>query len=582
MAEYRLSMDADDINQVLLSATTKPDGATVHNFPVFSESRELADSGKNTNSFAAALVTTDGPGKNVEIYPDAGTKISVTSHGKTNQSGSGDPSPTNIRPITFGGVWDNLFDPSLLIPSFRYDPSANIVSFEAFGTESDTQYDWFNGTFGTSAVAEKYIQLNPNTRYEVTIDNLTGSGVYFYTVDAAGKTSVDSRLYFASGKNLRGFITTTETGKLTVRSTYANKGSVVSNLKISENWFDTSLLYEGVSYDRATNTVSPPVVSESETYYDIFNGTTGASALAEKYILLKPNTKYKLSCGKIIGASIYVFRVASDGKAYQSQAASSVGEDGRYQIFETTSNDRITLRVYSVKSQTSYSDIRISEFSEDEFKTIISSVGNEQYNIVSNLQKPLLNTDSFSTAKNEGGNYVSEEKHNWTLITFKGDETWSIDSPDQYPNLLRFKLDFVVADTNDMISSHGVRKTSGAIAGAFYIVTGGSSLYVNPTGGQWGDILSGWSPENLVDKWKEWTKKQYESGAPLQVAIRRSVPQIFKKSAVMVNNIADDSGKITISGSDSVSVTYNKSIARAISELQAAIIALGAKHQGGM
>lgn len=581
MAEekYFLSIKADEINDVLVRASTKPVGAQTGNFPVFSSGRDLADSGKNTSSYALALKTTDGPSGSVDIYPDEGSDIVVTVHGRTEQEGSGDPSPTNIRPIKSAGIWDNLFDPSLLISGIQYDPQTNTVSFDAFGTAENAYYDWFNGTFGTTPAAEKTLQLSPNTRYEISIDNLTGSGLYIYTVDSDGKTSHDSRLYFQSGKNLRGYITTTDTGKITIRSTYANKGSTVTGLRIAENWFDPALLYSDVEYDTASNTVSPPIIDTIETYYDIFNGGLGISASASKTIQLKANTKYGIVCDNIKGASLFVFRVSSSGSTFSTSVACSVGEDGRIQTFETTENSKITLRVYSVKRQTSFSGIRIFELSEPNLKTVISSSGNGQKNITVSFQNPLLEGDSFVTKQADGN---SVETHNWAMLTFTGDESWTIDNAAEFPNLLRFRLDFMVADTNDMKSSHAVRKTGGATAGAFYIVTGGSSLYVNPTGGQWGDILTGWTEDTLAEKWKAWLKGQYDSGAPLQVAIRRSTPQIIKKDPVSITNLADQSGKVTVSGSDDISVTYNKSLVHAFSELQSAIIALGAGMQGGL
>lgn len=45
-----------------------------------------------------------GPGTSLTIYPAAGSNIVVTAQGNTSQTGSGDPSPDNIRPITTVGT----------------------------------------------------------------------------------------------------------------------------------------------------------------------------------------------------------------------------------------------------------------------------------------------------------------------------------------------------------------------------------------------------------------------------------------------------------------------------------------------
>ena len=575
MAEekYFLSIKADEINDVLVRASTKPVGAQIGNFPVFSSGRDLADSGKNTSSYSLALKTTDGPSGSVDIYPDEGSDIVVTVHGRTEQEGSGDPSPTNIRPIKSAGIWDNLFDPSLLIPSFLYDPQTNTTRFEAFGTEEDAQYDWFNGTIGSSSVANNVLQLKANTRYEISITSLVDSGVFFFNVDSEGKASQDGKLYFSAGKNLRGYIVTTATGKITIRSTYANKGSTVTGLRIAENWFDPALLYSDVEYDAASNTVSPPIIDTTETYYDIFNGGFGVSTSASKTIQLKANTKYGIVCDNIKGASLFVFLVSSSGSTFSAGVACSVGEDGRVQIFETSENSRITLRVYRVNVQTGYSNIRIFELSNSEYKSIVSCRSFDQKNVIINTREPLLDGDYADTS--------GVEVHEKRYFVFSGNENWYLLDNVKYPQLIALDIDFYPV-VNSIVSSHAVNKIGSNTPGSFYTMATSRRIQLNPTGGQWGDILSGWTDETLVNMWKAWLAQQYESGTPLQVVVTRREPISYTNEPFAIPAKPDNSGKVTVAGSDSVSVTYNKSLVHAFSELQSAIIALGASMQGGL
>lgn len=54
--------------------------------------------------FAAALVTKTGPAASLEVYSDKLSNLKVYANGFTTQSGSGDPSPVNVRKLTCGGL----------------------------------------------------------------------------------------------------------------------------------------------------------------------------------------------------------------------------------------------------------------------------------------------------------------------------------------------------------------------------------------------------------------------------------------------------------------------------------------------
>lgn len=50
--------------------------------------------------YARALKATDGPAEELTIYPDEGSSLQITVHGDTVQEGEGDPSPSNVRPLS--------------------------------------------------------------------------------------------------------------------------------------------------------------------------------------------------------------------------------------------------------------------------------------------------------------------------------------------------------------------------------------------------------------------------------------------------------------------------------------------------
>lgn len=59
---------------------------------------------ESKNLFARALKAETAKAASLEIYPDEGSNVAVTAYGFTEQAGTGDASPNNVREITVGGV----------------------------------------------------------------------------------------------------------------------------------------------------------------------------------------------------------------------------------------------------------------------------------------------------------------------------------------------------------------------------------------------------------------------------------------------------------------------------------------------
>ena len=186
MAEekYFLSIKADEINDVLVRASTKPVGAQIGNFPVFSSGRDLADSGRNRDSYALALKTTDGPAESVEIYPDEGSNIVVTVHGYTEQEGKGDPSPENVRGINvvtayFG--YRHVFDGTENISLIKVNETHWYFNFEEPVFQGD-------GDFYGVGMSNVYNSGNTSTEDKVCNMSYTSgirfSDLEYTTVDA--------------------------------------------------------------------------------------------------------------------------------------------------------------------------------------------------------------------------------------------------------------------------------------------------------------------------------------------------------------------------------------------------------------
>lgn len=415
MATYKLSLPADEINSVLSGATTKAASAVTGNIPVFSAGRDLLDSGRSPDSYALALVTTDGPSSTLSIYPDAGSNLVVTAHGYTDQPGSGNPSPTNIRPITTGGI--------------------ALVELTFNGSE-----DWRWGN-------------NPETYgFYVVVD---------LKIPAVKNNTVVYCANLPSNKVL-----TTPGGAIITRD------------------------------DGLTMSIVPAIL-----------GISDVNAW-KSYLTDNPLTVWYPPADKSRSTGLY----------------SPVVLDGVY----------------------------------------------------SRYTSPCINVSAhMCNGDNASSNGVIVNSTYYT--EFNGQENWYLLNNEKYPQLIALDLDFQPT-VNSVVSSHAVNSSGATKPGAFYTLANTKRVHINPTGGQWGGILSGWTDDTLVDMWKAWLKGQADAGTPVQMIVTRSEPATYTASPYKISAMPDGEGKVTVTGEKTVSATYNKSLSHALAELQAAIIALGANQ----
>lgn len=118
-----------------------------------------------------------------------------------------------------------------------------------------------------------------------------------------------------------------------------------------------------------------------------------------------------------------------------------------------------------------------------------------------------------------------------------GDENWYFFNSESYPQLLALELGLATR-ANSVVCSHGVNQY-GTGPGALYTNEKVTRLYVNPTGGQWGNIVENWTEETLIDLWKAWLKNQHKAGTPVQIMVTRQEPiniQLSSKQIIALLN----------------------------------------------
>ena len=438
MATYKLSLPADEINSVLSGATTKAASAVTGNIPVFSAGRDLSDSGRSPDSYALALVTTDGPDSILSVYPDVGSAVKPVSSITVVQSGEGTPSPSNVRALA---GWSSIN---------LWRGGKNLVDLS--GVESKT------------------------------IDGVT----------------------FAVGDD----------GTVTVSGEYSGDTYAAFNLK-----------YLYLPSDAEFSVSGCPTGGSTSTYY--FSAAVYRSGVSTGYV----NDTGSGKTGSYNNVRLVQPRIVI-------QKGTDLSTPLVFRPMVTQINSIGSFETYS-----------------GEAKTFTASLGQTVYG----------GTLDWATGELTVTHWAQE---------MTGDENWYFFDSESYPQLLALELGSATR-ANSVVCSHGVNQY-GTGPGALYTNENVTRLYVNPTGGQWGDIVEGWTEETLIDLWKAWLKSQYDAGTPVQMMVTRQDPITVQLSAQTITAIQGQN--VMYSNTGLTSTTYNKSLSHAFAELQAAIIALGANH----
>ena len=437
MATYKLSLPADEINSVLSGATTKSADAVTGNIPVFSADRDLSDSGRSPDSYALALVTTDGPDSILSVYPDAGSAVKPVSGITAVQSGEGTPSPSNVRALA---GWSSIN---------LWRGGKNLVDLS--GVESKT------------------------------IDGVT----------------------FAVGDD----------GTVTVSGAYTGSTYVTLDMKNLYLPSDADLMVSGC-----------PAGGSTSTYY--------------------------------ITLIVY-------GNGVPATYVDDIGSGKTASL----TNARIIQPRIVIKAGTDLTEPLV-------FRPMVTQVSGgsfEPYNNESQMFTASLGQTVY------GGSFdwaTGELTVTHWAQEMTGDENWYFFDSESYPQLLALELGSATR-ANSVVCSHGVNQY-GTGPGALYTNENVTRLYVNPTGGQWGDIVEGWTEETLIDLWKAWLKSQYDAGTPVQMMVTRQDPITVQLSAQTI--MAIQGQNVMYSNTGLTTATYNKYLSHAFAELQAAIIALGANR----
>ena len=479
--------------------------------------------------YARPLVTKTGPAASLEVYPDEQSNLKVYANGFTRQAGSGDPSPTNVRAITNGGI---VLHKTVFNGSENWQPAG--------GGIGETRYFLLNGAYSGDLVSSAlYSERYPGVPITTTnsVQGISGYKTTCYIRDSKYDTVDDFKAALQANPLLVWYATTDGTGTLyapivleggeyratclPLTAPLCEGDSVVS---WARSGCDKVLVLDGQNNGLSVQSInSLDIVNFSLFRPEVLNiinrigyseylpnmgSTTIANATSPGFII-SGNTIYT----RLAGADLVSYGYAEKGNTAQALTAGKA----YFAAHPLTVWYRST-------NYTPAADIPVSL--ETHQQAVLVLYGTEK----SHTYADLLYLDEVSTP-------------------FAKDRYSGICSHYQYT-----------------LYAIGKISVDDGSAGASSV-----SVIYNPGGAYTVD-------EEGLTKWKADLAAQYAAGTPVTIVYQIATPITYAHPAVVLPALPDDTGKVTITGQRDGTVTavFNKSIIKEIAEIKAAMLAMGA------
>lgn len=474
--------------------------------------------------YARALKATDGPAEQLTIYPDEGSSLQITVHGATVQEGEGDPSPSNVRALSGVGQ---------------------------FGTRIQVPTGWNlnNGVFYRGGVIPSGVDKSFSIVCSIGI-SLIGIAD---TNDFAGKAE---KYRYAVGFDLTS--TSPNYGRMYIKAPFSSVSDLNQWLTDSPQWISyhagtkpaQMYTYSAVSsdtYSAVELSLNGPLYDGDRVCNDVFSGCDRTivfdGADDEKWGYSTTDETEKARYTYALPDAVNAERGSADN-AYMSSFLLVTNGRTFYREKGFTINNG-TLYVYDEGEPVA------------DWKEKLS-------------QNPIILYYRSSNYTEHNDTQVQLETHSKADFIFDGadDKTLSINTSwtekgDMF--VVYYKPPFQLAGSTMNTQCDRLAKATGLgtadATEGWYVHT--SSIYLS--------IAKSRLVEQTVDGLKAWLKQN-----PVHLVTPWATPIVYAHPAQPLIATPDAEGKITVTGEGQVSAAYNKSITRAIAELQAAALALGA------
>ena len=480
--------------------------------------------------YARPLVTKTGPAASLEVYPDKQSNLKVYANGFTKQAGSGDPSPTNVRAITNGG----LRLKELVIQgteNWNFNPAtAKPNTVAVYLTASNMQ------TYSIPTKATGYCNVLAWSNASYALD---APSVYAEFVFALRFANADLYKY--------GYDGTTRTALAACKAYLAARYAAGNPVIV---W------YVPADESQATDLYAPIILQGGE-YRATCLPLTAPLCEGDSVV-----SWVRSGCDKVVtfdGSEDWTFVSSGKGwmKAYTPAAGcvsgTAVGDWLRKGAVDEWNSNFIAGYVVSLQSGNIGVCVPTDKTTIQDFKAILLA------NPLTVWYRSINYTEGADIA-------VSMETHQRAAPVLDGAEKSHI--YDRY---------FYLDDPSIWYASYGVGICSHYRYGLYAAGTIGVSAAVE-AGVIYTPGEAYTNDEEGLTKWKADLAAQYAAGTPVTIVYQLATHITYAHPAVELPALPDDTGKVTITGQSGGTVTavFNKSIIKEIAEIKAAMLAMGA------
>lgn len=488
--------------------------------------RQYAD-----DRYARPLVTKTGPAASLEVYPDKLSNLKVYANGFTQQAGTGDPSPVNVRVLKFGS---GFFNQKVITGQENWAPYSGKQNTYSISAVGGTIYGGVSSRYKILGAGEL------GTKDGIYLSNTLSIIITDLSCSSADELKAKLQALYAAGTPL---------------TVWYNK--MVNG--VEEKWGPGKTLYT-------------PIIIEGGEYFATCLPLTAPLCEGDSVV-----SWVKSGCDKMV---VLKGDPSENWGALGNQNYTRLMANG----ITTAQNGQVWCNKLSYASGSNYVTVgsgnsHPSVFLDKTKYTSVEDWTNELAQAYSNGDPYILfyQSTNYTPAADIP---VSLETHQQAALVLDGTEPFvAAETTQSGKNRFRWLVTPAAKKTDisqvaNIYCSHYKAVQSGSANGGTYGATGYGISVDN-----YGNIFIYDSNHNTTtEDFKAYLAAQYAAGTPVTIVYELATPITYAHEAVVLPALPDDTGKVTITGQSggTVTVVFNKSIIKEIAEIKAAMLAMGA------
>lgn len=543
VAEEKAAQATNAANEAVKAAeTAAADAAAQAAAKTEQQIRQYAD-----DRYARPLVTKTGPASSLEVYPDKLSNLKVYANGFTQQDGSGDPSPTNVRALKFGS---GFFNQKVITGQENWEPYSGKQNTYSISAVGGTIYGGVSSRYKTLGAGEL------GTKDGIYLANTLSIIITDLSCSSADEFKAKLQALYAAGTPL---------------TVWYNK--MVNGAE--EKWEPGKPLYAPIiltsgEYRATCLELTAPLCEGDSVVSWVKSG-------CDKVVVFNGSEDEGWTSGGTAGVYATTISVDINTSVYND---GSVGPYiSNYLVAQTTNNvyGAITANAFSVSPISKHVLVYLPQYSSAaELKAALAA-------------HPLTvwyRSTNYTPATDIP---VSLETHQQAVLALDGTEVitlyWNSHKEEQLANgrvTFSWPMPYPYKSASEHSSTVSHFKfsktvTSGMGVAVGYQFSATKNVYICLDLSTI-DAVGETDDSVLRNKILAYLAAQYAAGTPVTIVYQLATPITYAHPAVELPALPDDTGKVTITGQSGGTVTaiFNKSIIKEIAEIKAAMLAMGA------